>query len=44
MDVLIMDSKYKTNKYGMPLIAISSFDNKGRNIIIAIALAKRETK
>ena len=39
-----MDTMYGTNKYNFPAIFISTLDNRGKNIIVAVAFLKDEKK
>jgi MULE transposase domain len=41
-DIVIVDSTYNTNLYKVPLFIISGVDNKGNNIIFAMAFLNNE--
>ena len=41
--VLLMDATYKTNRYNMPLLLISSVDPFGRSYVVACCLLRNES-
>ena len=41
--VLLMDSTYKTNRFDMPLLLISSVDQFGKSYVVACCLLRDET-
>ena len=43
-DVIFLNTTYGTNKYGLPAAIISSLDNRGKNVIVAVAFLKDEMK
>ena len=43
-DVIFLDTTYSTNKYNLPAAFISTLDNRGKNIILAVAFLKDEKK
>ena len=44
LDVIIIDSTYKRNRFNLPLVNVIGINNLGQNIILAFALLSNETK
>ena len=44
LDVVIVDSTYKRNRFNLPLINLIGINNYGQNILLAFALLNNETK
>jgi hypothetical protein len=42
-DVVLIDSTFKTNRFGMPLVLLSGITNTGLNTIFGFALITDET-
>ena len=44
LDVVIVDSTYKRNRFNLPIVNVIGINNYGQNILLAFALIKNETK
>ena len=42
-DVVILDTTFKTNRFGLPLVLMAGINNEGRNQIFALALVSSES-
>ena len=43
LDIVIIDSTYKRNRFNLPLVNIIGVNNLGQNILLAFALLTNET-
>ena len=44
LDVVIIDSTYKRNRFNLPLVNIIGINNSGQNILLAFSLLQEKRK